>query len=387
MIARKLIIGISPFLLLMFLLIGSIYAVASPVSGVVSSIKINTETKSETKSETNTGARANEASPFMDEFFVKADARNIVHESAGRIWFTAPASNTVGLLVVTTTVDFRVDKFTPPTANSQPYDLVLRNGEVWFTEKAGNKLARLVPQTGVITEFTLPTVNSKPTGIALAPDGLIWVVQSATDKLASFDPTTQQFTEYQYVTSNGTDFEDIAIGSDNRIWITAPKLNGVVFFSTINKEFTARSTAPYIKPLGIVIGPSDLPWVTAQSASSTESDVIGLYAPGTLAIWKWYTTSTISNSLGGLYYRQTDTSNEVWYTGAQTGSAGRIVTRLSQALQSTQQGLLSQANQSAPWGITVDSNSDVWVAASGSRTIVRWRSPYFFYTHLPLVQK
>ena len=277
-------------------------------------------------------------------------------------------------------------RFPSPTVNSQPYDLVLRNGEVWFTEKAGNKLARLVPQTGVISEFTLPTASSKPTGLAVAPDGLIWVVQSATDKLTSFDPATQQFKEYQYVTSNGTDFEDIAIGNDSRIWITAPKLNGVVFFSIATKEFTARSTLPYIKPMGIVMA-HPISWVTGQSSSGTEPDAIGLYAPGTLAIWKWYTTSTKSNSLGGLFFRQTDTSNEVWYTGAQSGSAGRIVTRLSQVLQSQQQGLLPQATQSAPWGITVDSNSDVWVAAAGTRTIIRWRSPYFFYTHLPLIQK
>lgn len=362
---RKLIIITTPLLLMLFWMAGSAYSVTNTTSSI----------------------SANDATLFMDEFPVNADARNIIHESAGRIWFTAPTSNMVGLLVVTTTVDFRVDKFPSPTANSQPYDLVLRNGDVWFTEKAGNKLARLIPQTGVITEFTIPTANSKPTGLAVAPDGLIWVAQSATDKLTSFDPATQQFKEYQYVTSNGTEFEDIAIDGANGIWMTAPKLNGVVFFSVNTKEFFAYATSPYVKPTGIVIGPSNLPWVTAQSASSDTPDAIGIYAPGTLAIWKWYTTPSNGSRPAGLFYRQTNTSNEVWFAGNQSGTAGRVITTLSQSVQSKQQSPLPQSSQSAPWGITVDSNSDVWVAASGTRAIVRWRAPYFFNVHLPLVQK
>jgi virginiamycin B lyase len=41
---------------------------------------------------------------------------------------------------------------------------------LWFTEDSGNKIGRITP-AGVITEFSIPTPNSRPYDIATGPDG------------------------------------------------------------------------------------------------------------------------------------------------------------------------------------------------------------------------
>src|SRR5262245_15714163 len=52
-----------------------------------------------------------------------------------------------------------VSEFTVPTASSQPTaGTHAPDGNFWFTEQAGNKIARITP-TGIITEFPIPTAN------------------------------------------------------------------------------------------------------------------------------------------------------------------------------------------------------------------------------------
>ncbi|MEZ4611080.1 MAG: hypothetical protein R2838_12695 [Caldilineaceae bacterium] len=84
-----------------------------------------------------------------------------------------PAEDLVGRLTVNT----NGDDFTassPPTANSEPYDLVYHDGTVWFTLKAGNRLARLDTndlESG-ISEFVLPTASVNRPGWQSAATGV-----------------------------------------------------------------------------------------------------------------------------------------------------------------------------------------------------------------------
>jgi streptogramin lyase len=124
---------------------------------------------------------------------------NIVVESPGRVWFTMSEANMIGSLVVTSTTEYRFTTFAVPTANSVPYDLVFSDGLVWFTENAGNKIGRLDPASGSITEYSIPTANSGPAGIDVAPDGMMWFVERDGNRLGSLDPDTGIITDtYQY---------------------------------------------------------------------------------------------------------------------------------------------------------------------------------------------
>src|SRR5204863_6546267 len=115
--------------------------------------------------------------------------------------------------IVTSTLEFQFTQFNTPTPNSEPYDLAYAAGMIWFTERASNQIGRLDVTTRVIDEFAIPTANSAPTGIAVAPDGHIWFTERVGNQLGRFTAGLATFDEFPYPTANAHS-EDIAIGGD-----------------------------------------------------------------------------------------------------------------------------------------------------------------------------
>ncbi len=58
---------------------------------------------------------------------------------------------------------------------------------MWCTELVGNKIARITPQ-GEVKEFTIPTPNSRPIALVLAPDKKsLWFSEEAGSNVARID--------------------------------------------------------------------------------------------------------------------------------------------------------------------------------------------------------
>jgi len=71
-----------------------------------------------------------------------------------------------------------------PTKAAVPYGLCVGpDGNLWFTERQGNKIARLSPKSGSIVEYQVPTAQAGPVGITVGPDGDIWFTESTSNKL------------------------------------------------------------------------------------------------------------------------------------------------------------------------------------------------------------
>jgi virginiamycin B lyase len=54
---------------------------------------------------------------------------------------------------------------------------------MWFLEYSGNRVARLVPGTGAITEVPVPTSGSNPLGMTAGPDGNLWFTEVTGNKI------------------------------------------------------------------------------------------------------------------------------------------------------------------------------------------------------------
>jgi virginiamycin B lyase len=111
------------------------------------------------------------------------------------IWISEPMSDRIQL--------FKDGKFIKtymiPTINSVVSTHVEDpDGIVWFTEggwrgsSGGNKLGRLDPATGGIEEFTLPTENAQPLGLAMDHEGQMWFEESTLGKLIRVRKTDMQ---------------------------------------------------------------------------------------------------------------------------------------------------------------------------------------------------
>lgn len=137
------------------------------------------------------------------EVFVISTAGSIVHEFAlphgsvpsgiavgsdHNLWIAEPGINKIARMNPGTGA---VTQFTIPTAGAQAaYISGGADTATWFTETHGNKIGRITP-SGSITEWTIPKVNSGPSAITYCttqcpPHGGVWFAETAADKVGKF---------------------------------------------------------------------------------------------------------------------------------------------------------------------------------------------------------
>ena len=70
----------------------------------------------------------------------------------------------------------------------QPRDITVGpDGNLWFVESNGNRVDRITP-AGVITQFTMPTINARLSHIVAGPDGNLWFTEAGGNKIGRITP-------------------------------------------------------------------------------------------------------------------------------------------------------------------------------------------------------
>src|SRR5258706_1076120 len=89
----------------------------------------------------------------------------------GTLWFTEAAGNRIGRMAQDGS---GLKEFDLPHPGSAPRIITVgSDGNFWFSEHLGNRMGRIT-HTGIITEFDIPTPNSQPRATALGRDGNVW---------------------------------------------------------------------------------------------------------------------------------------------------------------------------------------------------------------------
>jgi virginiamycin B lyase len=76
-------------------------------------------------------------------------------------------------------------------------------------------------------EFTIPTPNSGPYGIALDSKGRVWLSEFNTNKFARFDPGTEKFEEYE-MPSRDTGCRTLVLDAQGNVWCPGSGVNKLV---------------------------------------------------------------------------------------------------------------------------------------------------------------
>jgi virginiamycin B lyase len=149
--------------------------------------------------------------------------------SDGRIWFTQPNTDAIGILDPKTSLlnqyTVSVNKFSQVKVRkgSAPYDLVFdKNGNLWFTEFSGDAIGFINTKTLEYVENVIPTYNSEAYDITIDPRGNIWFVESAEsiNKIGTFTPTASgkvTITEYPLLEGRP---HALAADKNGTIWYT-----------------------------------------------------------------------------------------------------------------------------------------------------------------------
>ena len=146
---------------------------------------------------------------------------DVVIDSAGDAWFTAPFDNTVNRLDPATGT---VETFPVPDGLSPRDITIATDGQLWFTSRfTPQGVGRLNPTTGVVTTFPTPS-NPGPTGIAASPDGTVWFTQTTKGNVARID-NSGVITEAKAVKNSET--FGITVAPNGNPWFTMMAANKI----------------------------------------------------------------------------------------------------------------------------------------------------------------
>ncbi|MBV9766861.1 MAG: hypothetical protein JOZ48_18595, partial [Acidobacteriaceae bacterium] len=202
----------------------------------------------------------------------------------GAMWFAEASVSAGNAAIGRIDRNGNVTQYSLP-ANSQPQQLVTGpDGNLYFTVASGNFIGQLVPTSGTITQFAIPTANASPTGITVGPDGNIWFLEAApgANSVASVSTAGAFSSPIPIPTSNSIP-TTITLGPDHNVWFTEQGSGkiGTVRSGSVT-EYTVTSGS---EPFGITPGPDGNLWFTERNNSSvakiTTSGVVTEYSTPT----------------------------------------------------------------------------------------------------------
>lgn len=318
-------------------------------------------------------------------------ASGIVAAPGGGLWFTEPGVNQIGMV----TTNGTPREFAIPTASSGPQGITLGpDGNLWFTETNANQIGRIAPAetktltvmtvpsgatvttpapggttyhsgdtipagtvlpVGTITEFTIGTANSRPSGIATGSDGNLWFTEAATGKIGLMSPSTGFVNDFALKTPGGQP-NGITSGPDGNLWFTLPAINKVGSISPttlVDNEYSINTAAmpQGSLPEAIASGPDGRLWFTEAGSA-----LVGAISPSTFDVTQYPVPSP-----GGITQGITAGSDgNLWFSEPGTSRLGRI----------TPSGAVTEFETptapSQPWGVTTGPDGNVWFTEAGA---------------------
>jgi streptogramin lyase len=272
----------------------------------------------------------------------------------GNLWFTESAGNKIGqLTTLGTLVEFPI-----PTSNSAPHGITAGpDGALWFVENSGNKIGRITT-SGAITEYSTGlTANSGPEGIVAGPDGALWFTENTVSKIGRIT-TSGAISEYALSTA-GKPTAIVTDTSDGALWFTeyaGAKVGMITTTGVISNEYAVRSNSA---PRGIAAGSDGNLWYTEQSSSSGNR------------IGRISTTGTISD-FGPLatansqpYSIAAGPDENLWFTEYNNDTIGRI------SVSGTITEYAIPTASSAPLGIAAGPDGALWFTEYSGNKIGR----------------
>jgi streptogramin lyase len=179
----------------------------------------------------------------------------------GNIWFTEYAGNAVGRIDSTT---LAVDTFPIGTSGAHPRAIVRGpDGNLWFAEQIGG-VGQITP-SGEIREFRIGNGNPAVTGIAVGVDGNLWFTDMGDGEIWHVAPDGGGMTPAR-VPNPGNNYPyDIALGPDGNLWFT--ELQAIGRITPDGRILECPTPTRMSMPGGITVGPNGTLFFTEKSVN------------------------------------------------------------------------------------------------------------------------
>jgi streptogramin lyase len=264
------------------------------------------------------GAQAQVITEFGSGITAGAGVYGITTGPDGNLWFTEFAGNRIGRLNPATGA---VTEFSNGiTAGAQPDDITAGpDGNLWFTERKGNRIGKINPATGVVTEYSVGiSPNAGLSGIAAGPDGNLWFTEPYGNyrKIGKINPTTGVITEY--TSGINSALLDVTAGPDGNLWFTQDLVNHIGKINPATALVTEYSSgvSAAADTWGIAAGPDGNLWFTEANDNQ-----IGKINPTTGVITEY--SNGITHGASPLWIAAGPDGN-LWFTESSGNRIGRI---------------------------------------------------------------
>ena len=115
---------------------------------------------------------------------------------------------------------------------------VAGDGSVWWAEDAADKMARVDPKTGEVTEYKIPYDGyAFPRRMNTDANGDLWVALWNAGKLMKIDYKTKQMTIYSPPTPTGGNYSVIVDKKNNFIWVSEHQVDKIARFDPKTEEW------------------------------------------------------------------------------------------------------------------------------------------------------
>ena len=246
-----------------------------------------------------------------------------------------------------------LSEYTIPTSNTGPNGIATgADGALWFAEGCTNQIGRITT-TGTVSQHDVLTSGAAPFGITAGPDGALWFTEFLANKIGRLT-TSGSFTEYTVPTSN-SEPEEITTGPDGALWFT--EYNG----DKIGRITTSGSFTEYgvptsaSEPDGIAAGADGALWFTEFAGNK-----IGRIT--TAGVITEYDVPTSNSSPQGIAALP-DAS--LWFTESAANKIGRVVPGGSFTEYTI------PTSNAGPAGITAGPDGALWFAEEEAGAIGR----------------
>lgn len=235
------------------------------------------------------------------------------------------------------------------------------DGNMWFTERDGNRIGRITPQ-GQITEFSNGlSSDAKPRRIVAGPDGNMWFTEEGAPRIGRIT-MNGVITEFSHgIHADAGILFDIAAGSDGNLWFTEAGSDRIGRI-TPTGDVSEFSIGAGSSPSGIARGPDGNMWFTEQGGSGK----IGKITPQG-ALTEFSLGESGSTVRKGPIYIVSGPDGNMWFTERIADRIGRISTA----------GVLTEfpvVANSNPWDIAVGPDGNLWYTEDhGVSSSAVWR--------------
>jgi virginiamycin B lyase len=241
-----------------------------------------------------------------------------------------------------------------PTLGQRARDPVQApDGSIWWAGMWANLVGRINPETGEMTEYTLPE-NAKPHTVTPDAEGNIWYTGNSNGTIGKLDPRTGMITEYKMPDPAARDPHTAEFDKKGTLWFTLQQSNMIGRLIPATGEIKlVQAPQKNSRPYGIKVSAEGDLWVACNGRGC-----LLRVDPETMAI-REYPLPDLKTTV-----RRLDIADDgmIWYVNSGLGRLGRLDPKTGQFKEWPS----PSGPKSHPYAITVV-DGIVWYNESGQR--------------------